>query len=74
MITPFGLFEFLRMTFGLRNAAQSFQRYMDNIFRDLQFVFIYLDDILIASTSEDEHERHLETVFNRNRPKRRIYR
>ena len=29
--TPFGLFEFVRMPFGLRNSAQSFQRHMDNI-------------------------------------------
>lgn len=63
IITPFGLFEFVKMTFGLRNAAQTFQRYMDSIFRDLPFVFVYLDDILIASTNEQEHEEHLNTVL-----------
>ena len=36
--TPFGLFEFVGMPLGLRNATQTFQRYMDSLFRDLPFV------------------------------------
>jgi hypothetical protein len=62
IITPFGLFEFLRMPFGLKNAAQSFQRLMDMVCAGLDFVFVYLDDILIASESAAEHKEHL-TVF-----------
>ena len=46
IITPFGLFEFLRMPFGLKNAAQAFQRLMDGMLRDVSFAFVYLDDIL----------------------------
>ncbi|XP_061663933.1 LOW QUALITY PROTEIN: uncharacterized protein K02A2.6-like [Syngnathoides biaculeatus] len=65
VITPFGLFEFLRMPFGLKNAAQSFQRLMDSVLRDLPFVFVYLDDILVASFSEDEHLMHLRDLFAR---------
>ncbi|XP_037774361.1 uncharacterized protein LOC119570859 [Penaeus monodon] len=49
--TPFSLNEFLRMPFGLRNAAQTFQRFMDDVTRGLQGVFVYIDDILIASSS-----------------------
>ena len=49
VITPFGLWEFLRMPFGLKNAAQAFQRLMDGILHDLNFIFVYLDDILIAA-------------------------
>ena len=49
IVTPFGLFEFLRMPFGLKNAAQTFQRMMDVVIKDLQGVFVYLDDILVAS-------------------------
>ena len=41
IVTPFGLFEFLYMPFGLKNVAQTFQRLMDRIFRGLPFVFIY---------------------------------
>ena len=49
IVTPFGLFEFLSMPFGLKNAAQTFQRLMDRIFKGLPFVLIYLDDVLVAS-------------------------
>lgn len=63
--TPFGLFEFTRLCFGLRNAAQTFQRLMDSILRDLPFVFPYIDDILVASTTQEEHEVHLREVFGR---------
>jgi cleavage and polyadenylation specificity factor subunit 1 len=63
IITPFGLWEFLRMPFGLKNAAQAFQRLMDGILRGVPFVFVYLDDILIASDSLSEHDQHLRQVF-----------
>ena len=63
--TLFGLFEFVRMPFGLRNAAQSFQRLMDEVVRGLSFVFVYIDDLLIASTDDDEHEAHLRLLFER---------
>ena len=61
--TPFGLWEFLRMPFGLKNAAQTFQRLMDGIFQQLPFVFVYLDDILVTSKSKTQHLTHLEQVF-----------
>lgn len=53
------------MTFGLRNATQTFQRYIHRALRDLDFVFAYIDDILIASSSIEEHREHLRTVFRR---------
>jgi hypothetical protein len=61
--TPFGLFEFDFMSFGLRNAAQTFQHFMDNILRGLDFCFAYLDDILIFSRSIEEHDQHLRALF-----------
>lgn len=65
VITPFGLFEFLRMPFGLQNAAQTFQGFIQHVCRGLPFVFAYIDDILVASSSPDEHQQHLRMIFRR---------
>jgi hypothetical protein len=65
VITPFGLFEFPYMFFGLRNPAQTFQRFIDEVLRDLDICYAYIDDMLVASTSEDEHEQHLRALFQR---------
>jgi hypothetical protein len=61
--TPFGLFEYLFMPFGLRNVAQTFQGFMDSLLKHLPFVFCYLDDIIIASNSLEEHIEHLRQIF-----------
>ena len=53
------------MCFGLSNAAQTFQRYADVALGDLWFVFVYIDDILIASRSLLEHLQHLKKVLER---------
>ena len=63
IITPFDLFEYLFMPFVLRNAAQTFQRFKDSLFKHLPFVFCYLDDIIIASHSLEEHIEHLRQIF-----------
>ena len=63
--TPFGLFEFLRMPFGLCNAAQTFQRFMNQVLQGLDFVYVYIDDLLITSSSPEEHLEHLRLVFQR---------
>jgi hypothetical protein len=63
IVTPFGLFEYVFMPFGLMNAAQTFQRLMDRLFRSLPFVFTYLDDHLIASRTLEEHMEHLSQFF-----------
>lgn len=63
--TPFGMFEFQRMPFGLRNAAQTFQRFINEVFSGLDFIFVYIDDVLVFSRDEDEHMRHLKIVFER---------
>jgi hypothetical protein len=61
--TPFGMFEYLYMPFGLKNAAQTFQLLMDRIFCQLSFLFSYLDDHLIASRTLEEHHQHLRQFF-----------
>ena len=65
VITPFGLFEWLVMPFGCKNAAQSFQRLMDRVLVGLPFCFVYLDDILIASASREQHLADVRAVLQR---------
>ena len=63
--TPFGSFEFLRMPFGLRNAGQTFQRTMHAVLRGLPRVYVYIDDILIASRDDAEHKEDVRQVLQR---------
>ena len=65
IITPFGLYEFPFMSFGLCNAAQTFQRFIHEVTRGLDFCFTYIDDILIASDSLNQHFMHLKLLFER---------
>lgn len=65
VITPFGLFEFPRMPFGLRNAGQTFVRFLNQVLAGLDYVFIFVDDILVTSSSPTSHRRHLREVFRR---------
>lgn len=65
IVTPFGSFEFLKLNFGLRNAAQSFQRFIHEVLKPTQNTFCYLDDILIASENQERHEQDLKEVFER---------
>ena len=65
IITPFGLFEFTRMPFGLRNAAQTFQKFINMVLCGLPFSYAYIDDVLVASASKEEHQQHLHLVFKR---------
>ncbi|GBM59451.1 Transposon Ty3-I Gag-Pol polyprotein [Araneus ventricosus] len=53
------------MSFGLKNAPATFQRFIHEVPRGWDFVFPYLDDILIASKSNKEHEIHLNLVLER---------
>jgi hypothetical protein len=65
--TKYGLFEYLVMPFGLRNAPAAFQHFMNDIFRDILdvYVVIYLDDILIFSATRELHIEHLKEVLQR---------
>ena len=63
--TPFGLSEATNMMFGLRNAAQTCQRFVDEITRGLDFVYAYIDDFLVASESEEQQREHLRILFER---------
>ena len=63
--TPFGLFNFTRTPFGLRNSSQTFQRVIDHATRGLDFVFVYLDDLLVTSPDHKTHKKHLRILFAR---------
>jgi hypothetical protein len=65
--TPFGLYEYTRMPFGLSGAPATFQRVMNGIFSEFLFdwLLIYFDDLLIHSTTFEEHLRQLDKVLQR---------
>ena len=57
---PFGLYEFTRMPFGLRNAAQTFQRFINEVLCGLPFTYSYIDDLLVA---QEEYFGHLQQML-----------
>lgn len=64
--TPFGLFEFNRMPFGLCNAPGTFQRLMECMFGvHCQTLLLYLDDIIVFSSSVEEHLKRMDFVMSR---------
>lgn len=67
--TETGHYEFKRMPFGLKNAPSTFQRVMNNVLRGLQneICCVYLDDVIVYSTSLQEHINRLKLIFERFR-------
>ena len=63
--TPFGHYHYKVMPFGLCNAPATFSRYMQRILGDIPHVFVYLDDILIASKDYESHIQDLRQVLKR---------
>ena len=64
--TPFGLFQFCVMPFGLKGALATFQRLMDKLLRGLEsYAAAYLDDLIIYSTTWDQHLAHIRSVLER---------
>ena len=53
------------MPFGMKNVAWAFQRLMGTVFQNVECVFVYLDDILFASSSYKEHLNDQQTVCQR---------
>jgi hypothetical protein len=68
-ITKYGLYEFTVMSFSLTNASNYFMYLLNSVFMDYldKFVVVFIDDILIYSQNEQEHEEHLRKVLQRLR-------
>ena len=69
-ITPWGLYEFVKITFGLSQAPGAFQHFMERVIgSDLQDVIAipYLDDVICFSKTFDEHLEHLRIIFKGRR-------
>ncbi|TYK27830.1 RNA-directed DNA polymerase-like protein [Cucumis melo var. makuwa] len=66
-VTRYGAFEFLIMSFGLTNAPSTFCTLMNQVFYEYldKFVVVYLDDIVVYSTTMEEHRDHLQKVFQK---------
>ena len=67
--TPMGLFESVRMPFGLSNSPATFSRLMSHVFREeiLAILMVYLDDIIVFSETHSDHLDRLDKVFSRLR-------
>jgi ribonuclease HI len=68
-ITKYGLYEFMVLSFRLTNAPTYFMYLMNSVFMDYldKFVVVFIDDILVYSQNEQEHEEHLRKVLQRLR-------
>ena len=63
--TPVGNFKYLFLPMGLATSSGYFQKLMNEVFSGLPQVFVYLDDIIIMSSSLEDHQRLLNLVFKR---------
>jgi hypothetical protein len=68
-ILRYGLYEFMVMSFGLTNAPAYFMYMMNKVFMEYldKFIMVFIDDILVHSRSEEEHEGHLRLVLQKLR-------
>ena len=65
-VTPFGKYEFNSVPFGLTQAPEYFQQLISIVLHDCSdFAMAYLDDIIIFSQNEQEHLKHIETIFKK---------
>jgi hypothetical protein len=68
-VSRYGLYEFTVMSFGLTNAPANFMYMMNKVFMEYldKFVVMFINDILVYSRSEEEHEGHLCLFFQKLR-------
>ena len=63
--SPFGKYEYVKVPFGLAQAPAYFQELMTGVLKELPFAMAYLDDIIIYSSTPEEHLQHIKTVFEK---------
>lgn len=63
-VTPFGLWEFVVLPFGMRNAPATFQRLMNHLTTNLPGVRVYLDDLIVWSDTWEDHIARLRNLFS----------
>ncbi|MBW0477614.1 hypothetical protein O181_017329 [Austropuccinia psidii MF-1] len=71
IICYMGIYEYPRMTFGIKNSPAHFQRMMDNIFQEeiLEgWMVVYIDDIIIYSDTWEDHVRYIDIVLSKCTP------
>ena len=64
-MTPFGAYYFNRLPFGIASAPASYQKAMDTIFQGLPNLYIYMDDLLVFTKDQSEHEKIVSEVLKR---------
>jgi hypothetical protein len=66
-ILRYALYEYTMMSFGLTNAPAYFMYLLNKVFMEYldKFVVVFIDDILVYSRSEEEHEEHLRLVLQK---------
>ena len=62
-VLPFGAYYFKKMPMGICSAPEAFQHFMHSILGHLDFILIYMDDILVISDNSEQHYQHLEIIF-----------
>ena len=63
--SPFGKYEYIKVPFRLAQVPAYFQELMTGVLKDLPFAMAYLDDIIIYSSTPEEHLEHIRTVFEK---------
>ena len=63
--SPFGKYEYVKVPFGLAQAPAYFQELMTGVLKNLPFAMAYLDDIIIYSSTPEEHLQDIKTVFEK---------
>src|SRR6201990_1311524 len=63
--TPFGSYSYTRIVEGLHASPSAFSKYINIILRHIENIYVYVDDLIVASSTHEEHRQTLENFFHR---------